>query len=282
MDDNFLVFQAAHDIQAFEAELVWEYGWVLAHPAVSDSKRQQGAANAEDVGDGDAAKVAEETDGEARAEGSDEADEDDEEAERIRTQGRVLHRAKSFDVVFIGGKIVVLVVGKLKRLPGAVVFTAMSDSIRPTNAWERVTYQMTPKTKISFDGKIVKVSEAMGANVQYIWGYDDPECKIPREVAGAGSAEELFWAPSSKDDLAVADALLDEGSIVRFVMELKTIDDHVMLTPTGVIFSLKPQPIEQGGGKIVELSGQSISRVNLDGLLGDAFTGAWLPSTFEA
>ena len=196
MDDNFLVFQAAHDIQAFEAELVWEYGRVLAHPAVNDIKRQQGAANAEDVGDGDAAKVAEEAEERARAEGSDESDEGDEEAERIQTQGRVLHRAKSFDVVFVGGKIVVLVVGNSKRLPGAVVFTAMSDSIHPTNALERVTYQMTPKTKISFGGKIVKVSEVMGANVQYILGYDDPECKIPREVANAGSAEELLWAPS--------------------------------------------------------------------------------------
>ena len=69
---------------------------------------------------------------------------------------------------------------------------------------------------------------------------------------------------------------------MRFVMELKTIDDHVMLTPTGVNFSLKPQPIEQGGGKIAELSGQSISRVTLDGLLGDAFKGAGLSSTLEA
>ena len=39
-------------------------------------------------------------------------------------------------------------------------------------------------------------------------------------------------------------------------MELKTIDGHVMLAPTGVVFSLKPRSIGSDMGRVIELSGQ--------------------------
>ena len=245
MDDRFLVFEAAHDICAFEEELMWKYGWELAPAPPDTAPTSKASDDKKDPGaDGDG-------EGPPSAEGS----EGNDEAELIRAQGRVLHKETSFEVVFTSGKIIVLLTKKLKRLPSASVFNARSDSVQPTNHWKRVPYKMTPKTKVLFGGRCVKVAEAMGSDASYVWGYEDADCKMPRLAVSSTSAEELFWAPAA-DDLPVTNALLDINSVARFEMELKTIDGHVMLAPTGVVFSLKPRSIGSDMGRVIELSGQ--------------------------
>ena len=76
---------------------------------------------------------------------------------------------------------------QVKKMPGFSV-TALSSKCRASNAWKRVPYELTQKTKVEVGGAIMTLKEAMGENIFQVWGYEEPDCKQRRS---SGENEEV-------------------------------------------------------------------------------------------
>ena len=253
MNNLFLAFKAARDIGAFE-ELVWRYEWanddavgqtaVEAPAAVPPSAAPQMPVAA--AAFGPPALAAEGgNDANLDAEGGDDANLD-----ALQAKGREIATGKAFTVYFYLGKIVVAFNKSVKRMPAFNV-TVMSDKCRTTNAWKRVEYDLTPKSKVQIrEGaemtyRTTKLKDAVGNQIPHVWGYEAPDCKQRRLSSRDGDVKPLYWAPEP-DDMDMCDALLDLGDCVEavFAMAVQSIDDVIMLAPVGVTFFVKGRPVE--------------------------------------
>ena len=257
MNNSFLAFRAARDIGAFE-ELVWRYAWAADAPAAKGGDVEESDAPKQAEEDDDDAPLAElgvkeesvapeqaaaATDSAPAAEEGHEEESVAPDAEVLRTDGREIASAGAVTVYFYSGEIIVVFAKFQKKMPKFSV-TALSNSCRSTNAWQKVEYDLTPKSKVEVNGEIVKLKDSLGKNISHVWGYEACDCKQRRGSSGEGEVKSLFWAPKSQD-MAMCDALMNLDDVQPvFVMEVKSTDDGPTMTPEGVTFTVKSRHVE--------------------------------------
>ena len=141
------------------------------------------------------------------------------------------------------GEIIAAFEKHIKKMPAFNV-TVLSTKCRSTNAWKRVQYELSPKSKVEVGGDMLSLKEALGKVILQVWGYEAPDCK-QRRSSGEGEVNNLFWAPSV-EDLGLCDALMNLGDGVQpvFVMEVQVNDGVPTMPPKGVTFVVKARPVE--------------------------------------
>ncbi|MDA8584099.1 hypothetical protein N9L68_07680 [bacterium] len=241
MKHFFLAFKAARDIGAFE-ELVWRYGWA-GDDAVGQTAVE--APGAVPPGAAPQTPVAAAACGPRAlaAEAGNEAIPSAPNLDALRASGREIAHGSAFNVYLCLGKIVVALDKSMNMMPAFSV-TFRSDKCRSTNAWKRVEYDLSPKSKVQVCGDMWKLKDAAGNRIPHVWGYEKADCK-QRRLSRDGDVKPLYWAPEL-DDMDMCDALFDIGDCVEpvFAMAVKSIDGVTMLTPEGVTFIVKCRPVE--------------------------------------
>ena len=145
------------------------------------------------------------------APGSEEAVEEEEEEddapdpEVLAANGREIARGTGYAVYFYKEQVIAHIAKPMKKLPAFSV-AVRSPKCRSTNAWQRVEYAVSLKSKVQVNGETTTV-KALGPSIEHVWGYEAPDCEKRREAPG-GDVKPLFWAPP-REDLATCDALLD-------------------------------------------------------------------------
>ena len=232
MSNSFLIFKAARDIVAFE-ELAWRYAWAKEDASAATTLKAEASQTPKSEPSqthGAGAPLAEE----AKCDAPD--------PEVLACSGREIARGTGCTVYLYKEHVIAHFEKPMKKMPAFSV-GVFSARCRSTNAWRRVEYTISPKSKVQLNGDTTTV-KALGASIDNVWGYEAPDCKKRRQSED-GEMKPLFWAPT-KEDLAMCDALLDLGDCVQpvFTMEVQIIDDARTLVPKGVTFLVKSRSVQ--------------------------------------
>ena len=144
---------------------------------------------------------------------------------------------------FYSVKIIAAFAKNMKKMPSFSV-TVLSGKCRSTNAWKRVQYELSTKSKVEVGGEMMSSKEGLGKVIFQVWGYEAPDCK-PRRSFGDGEVKSLPWA-LKLEDMEMCEALMNLGDGVQpiFVMDVQVNDGVPTMAPKGVTFVVKARPVE--------------------------------------
>ncbi len=130
------------------------------------------------------------------------------------------------------GDIVVLFEKPVKKIPPCILHTFAGGSVMNNQAWKKVPYSLTRKTRVvGSGGEVVSVEDLMGKAVQRVYGYQDAHLTKQADT-------NHHWVPKPID-LPIVEAFLRIPSAKPlFLMQLNTETTNVKLAPAGVAFRL--------------------------------------------